>query len=129
MADFRPGTPEQEAFLRRLLDAGHLIESGVPGVYGRGDAFERVRLGFDARVTAAGDAESPERMVPPPLLPRRQIEDLAYLKSFTHLACTVFAFEGDEEAAVEPELRAEGHEDWAEHQRMTELGVEAAARY
>lgn len=129
MADFRPGTPDQEEFLRDLLGAGYLIESGVPGVYGRGDAFERVRLGFDAKVTAASEAESPEHMVFPPLLPRRQMEDVGYLKSFPHLACTVFAFEGDEEQAAEQEERAEKHEDWSEHQEMTDLVLKPAACY
>ena len=46
MADFRPGTPDQEQFLRELMGAGLLIDCGVPGVYGRGDRFERVRLGY-----------------------------------------------------------------------------------
>ncbi len=129
MADFRPGTAEQEDFLRELIGAGYLIESGVPGVYGRGDAFERVRLGFDAMVTAASETEAPEHMVFPPLLPRRQMEDVGYLKSFPHLACTVFAFEGDEEAAAEQEDRAERHEDWSEHQEMTDLVLKPAACY
>ena len=129
MADFRPGTPDQEEFLRELVGAGYLIESGVPGVYGRGDLFERVRLGFDAKVTAASETESPEHMVFPPLLPRRQMEDVGYLKSFPHLACTVFAFEGDEEQAAEQEERAERHEDWSEHQEMTDLVLKPAACY
>jgi seryl-tRNA synthetase len=129
MAEFRPGTPDQEEFLRELLDAGLLIDSGVPGVYGRGDAFERVRLGFDAMVTAASDLEDPERMVFPPLLPRRQMEDVGYLKSFPHLACTVFSFEGDEAQAAEQEQRAEAHEDWSEYQQMTDLVLKPAACY
>jgi len=129
VADFRPGTPDQEEFLRELVGAGYLIESGVPGVYGRGDLFERVRLGFDAKVTAASETESPEHMVFPPLLPRRQMEDVGYLKSFPHLACTVFAFEGDEEQAAEQEERAERHEDWSEHQEMTDLVLKPAACY
>jgi seryl-tRNA synthetase len=129
MADFRPGTPDQEEFLRELVGAGYLIESGVPGVYGRGDAFERVRLGFDAKVTAASETESPEHMVFPPLMPRRQMEELGYLKSFPHLACTVFAFAGDEEQAAEQEHHAEAHEDWSEHQQMTDLVLKPAACY
>lgn len=129
MADFRPGTPEQEEFLRDLVDAGYLIESGVAGVYGRGDAFERVRLSFDAKVTAAAEEEGPEHMVFPPLLPRRQLEDLGYLKSFPHLACSVFAFEGDEEAAAEQEHLAEAHEDWSASQRMTDVVLKPAACY
>jgi seryl-tRNA synthetase len=129
MADFRPGTPDQEGFLRDLVGAGYLIESGVPGVYGRGDAFERVRLGFDAKVTTASETESPEHMAFPPLLPRRQMEDVGYLKSFPHLACTVFAFDGDEEQATAQEHRAEAHEDWSEYQQMTDLVLKPAACY
>lgn len=129
MADFRPGTPDQEEFLRDLVAAGYLIESGVPGVYGRGDAFERVRLGFDAKVTAASEEESPEHMVFPPLLPRRQMEEVGYLKSFPHLACTVFSFDGDEEQAAEQERRAEAHEDWSKYQDMTDLVLKPAACY
>ncbi|HEY0278574.1 MAG TPA: amino acid--[acyl-carrier-protein] ligase [Solirubrobacterales bacterium] len=129
MADFRPGTPEQDEFLRDLVDTGYLIESGVPGVYGRGEAFERVRLGFDAKVTAAAADETPEHMVFPPLMPRRQMEDLGYLKSFPHLACTIFAFDGDEEQAAEQERRAEAHQDWSGYQEMTDLVLKPAACY
>jgi seryl-tRNA synthetase len=129
MTDFRPGTPDQEEFLRELVGAGYLIESGVPGVYGRGDAFERVRLGFDAKVTEASETESPEHMVFPPLLPRRQMEEVGYLKSFPHLACTVFAFDGDEEQAAQQERRAEAHEDWSGYQEMTDLVLKPAACY
>jgi seryl-tRNA synthetase len=129
MADFRPGTPDQDNFLSELMAAGLLIDSGVPGVYGRGDGFERVRLGFDAAVTAAAADEAPERLTFPPLLPRRQIEDLGYLKSFPHLAGTVFAFEGDEKQAAEQEHRAEAHEDWSEHQEMSDLMLKPAGCY
>jgi seryl-tRNA synthetase len=129
MADFRPGTPDQTNFLRELMAAGLLIDSGVPGVYGRGDGFERVRLGFDAAVTEAAADEAPERLTFPPLLPRRQIEDLGYLKSFPHLAGTVFAFEGDEAQAAEQEHRAEAHEDWSEHQEMSDLMLKPAGCY
>ena len=60
MADsVRAGTPDQAAFLGELMAAGLLIDSGVPGVYGRGDGFERVRLGFDAAVTRAAADEAP----------------------------------------------------------------------
>jgi seryl-tRNA synthetase len=129
VADFRPGTPDQERFLAELVEADYLIESGVHGVYGRGEPFERVRLGFDAKVTAAAADESPQHMVFPPLLPRRQMEDVGYLKSFPHLACTVFAFEGDEEQANVQERRAEAHDDWSEFQQMTDLVLKPAACY
>jgi seryl-tRNA synthetase len=129
MAEFRPGTPEQADFLAGLFDAGLLIESGVPGVYGRGEDFERVRHAFDARVTEAAAVDRPQRLSFPPLLPRREIEEIGYLKSFPHLAGSVFAFEGDEEQAATQEERAERHEDWSEFQEMTDLVLTPAACY
>ncbi|MBS1878083.1 MAG: amino acid--[acyl-carrier-protein] ligase [Actinobacteria bacterium] len=129
MAEFRPGDPEQTAFLQELLDARLLIDSGIPGVYGRGEGFERVRSAFDARVTAAAAADEPERLAFPPVLPRRQIEEIGYLKSFPHLAGTIFSFEGDEEQAAAQEATAERHEDWSEFQTQTDLCLTPAACY
>ncbi|HEY2717950.1 MAG TPA: amino acid--[acyl-carrier-protein] ligase [Solirubrobacterales bacterium] len=129
MAEFRPGDPEQTAFLQELLAAGLLIDSGIPGVYGRGAQFERVRSAFDARVTAVAAVDEPERLAFPPVLPRRQIEEIGYLKSFPHLAGAIFAFAGDEEQAAEQEARAERHEDWSEYQAQTDLCLTPAACY
>jgi seryl-tRNA synthetase len=129
MADFRPGTPEQAEFLASLVGEGLLIESGVAGVYGRGEAFEAVRCGVDARVTRAAAEDEPERLAFPPLLPRDQLERIGYLKSFPHLAGSVFAFEGDEEAAAAQDDRASRHEDWSEFQAMTDLVLTPAACY
>jgi seryl-tRNA synthetase len=129
VAEFRPGTPDQDEFLAELTAAGLLIESGVAGVYGRGEDFERVRHAFDRRVTEAGTIDGPERLAFPPLLPREQIEKIGYLKSFPHLAGSIFGFEGDEAQATEQEERAGRHEDWSEHQRMTDLVLTPAACY
>jgi seryl-tRNA synthetase len=127
VAEFRPGTPDQEAFLAALLDCGLLIDSGVPGVFGRGEEFERIRRGFDATISAAAAAEKPEQLAFPPVLPRHQLERIGYLKSFPHLAGSVFSFDGDEEQAVEQEQRASRHEDWSEFQEMTDLVLVPAA--
>ncbi len=129
MATFRPGTADQTAFLDALIDCGHLIASGVPGVYGRGRTFEAVRLGVDRaidRVAADDDAE-PLRF--PPLLPRRQLESLGYLKNFPHLAGTIFGFDGTEAEANEQSERAERHDDWSAYQRMSDLVLLPAACY
>jgi seryl-tRNA synthetase len=129
VAEFRPGTPDQDAFLRELVTAGLLVESGVAGVYGRGAEFERVRAAFDALVSEAAKADAPERLAFPPVLPRRQLERIGYLKSFPHLAGSIFSFEGDEEQAAEQEERASSHEDWSEFQEMTDLVLTPAACY
>jgi seryl-tRNA synthetase len=129
VAEFRPGTPDQAEFLAELVAHGLLVESGVPGVYGRAGAFERVRSAFDVLVTRTADVDAPERIAFPPLLPRRQLEKIGYLKSFPHLAGTIFAFGGDEEQAAVQEERAERHEDWSEFQSMTDLVLTPAACY
>ncbi len=129
MAQYREATPDQAEFMRELAAGGLLIESGVPGVYGRGAIFERVRTGFDDLVSreSAGDGAEPLRF--PPVLPRRQLERSGYLKSFPHLAGSVFAFEGSEAQATEQHERASRHEDWSEFQAMTDLVLMPAVCY
>jgi seryl-tRNA synthetase len=131
MAEFRPGSPDQTELLDALVAAGHLIPSGVPGVYGRGSDYEDVRQRFDAYVTrvAAAAGEAPEVMRFPPVLPRRQIEDLGYLESFPHLAGSVFAFEGTEAQARAMAEVAGRHEDWSAHQHASELCLTPAVCY
>ncbi|HEX2017214.1 MAG TPA: amino acid--[acyl-carrier-protein] ligase [Solirubrobacteraceae bacterium] len=129
MAEFRPATADQATFLDELVAAGLLIDSGVPGIYGRGAAFESVRSAFDDLVTRAAQPDAPEQLRFPPVLPRRNLESTGYLKSFPHLAGTIFAFEGSEREALTQEERASRHEDWSEFQSMTDLVLMPAACY
>jgi seryl-tRNA synthetase len=129
MAAARPGTVDQATFLGELLDRGLLLQSGVPGLYGRSGDFEDVREGVADLVTRAVAPEGPERLRFPPLLPRRDLETVGYLKSFPHLAGSIFAFNGTEEQAAEQYDRASRHEDWSEFQTMTDLVLTPAACY
>jgi seryl-tRNA synthetase len=129
VAEFRPGTPEQTAFLEELVGNGLLVESGVPGVFGRNSTFEDVRVRVDALITRTAAPDGPEALRFPPLLPRHQLESNGYLKSFPHLAGSIFSFQGDEDAALEQEERAARHEDWSEFQSMTDLVMVPAACY
>ncbi|MFI4991343.1 MAG: amino acid--[acyl-carrier-protein] ligase [Solirubrobacterales bacterium] len=129
MAELRPATVEQAEFSAELVERGLLLETGVPGVYGRGGDFEEVREAIAALVTRRGTAEDPEQLRFPPLLPRHDLETVGYLKSFPHLAGSVFAFDGSEEQAAEQYGRACRHEDWSEFQSMTDLVLTPAACY
>jgi seryl-tRNA synthetase len=129
MPEFRAGGPAQVEYLQELVDAGLLVRTGVHGVYARGGSFERVRLHFDALVTRTAAPESPEPLLFPPLLPREQLERSGYLGSFPHLAGTVFAFEGDEQAATEQLELASQHEDWSGFQTMSDVVLMPAACY
>lgn len=129
MAEFRPGTPEQAAYLSDLLAAGLLIETGEPGLYGRGARFEEVRHAIDIAVSRVAAPDGMEALRFPPLLPRRHFETSGYLQSFPHLAGSVFAFDGDEAEAFELQERAGRHEDWSGFQSMSELVLVPAACY
>ena len=91
------------SFRADLFEHGLLVDSGVPGVYGRGPEFERVRLAFDDLVTRAAAADEPEPLSFPPVVPRGQLEKAGFFDSFPHLVGTVFALQGDEldESATE----------------------------
>jgi seryl-tRNA synthetase len=127
--DVAAGSAEQEALLAELLERRLLIDTGVAGVYGRGGDFERVREGVAALVTRASAAEAPEQLRFPPVLPRHDLETVGYLKSFPHLAGSIFAFDGSEADASEQFDRACRHEDWSEFQSMSELVLTPAACY
>jgi seryl-tRNA synthetase len=129
MAGVRPASPDQAALLSELVDRRLLIETGVPGVYGRGEDFEDVRERVASMVTRAAAPEHPEQMRFPPIMPRRDLETVGYLKSFPHLAGSIFAFAGSEEQAAEQYERACRHEDWSEFQEMSDLVLTPAACY
>jgi seryl-tRNA synthetase len=129
MPAFRPATPDQDALLAELVARRLLIETGVPGVYGRGGDFEDVRERVAALVTRAAAPEQPESLRFPPILPRADLETVGYLKSFPHLAGSIFAFEGTEAQAAEQYERASRHEDWSEFQTMSDLVLTPAACY
>lgn len=120
---------DEPLFLDELLAAGLLIATGVPGLHGRGEAFERVIHAFDALVTDAFAAEGAEVVRFPPVLPRRQLEQSGYLGSFPHLAGSVFCFTGDEAEARDLAARAARRTDWSDLQTMTDVMLTPAACY
>ncbi len=129
MGGIQAATPDQAALLDALVEAGLLIETGVAGVYGRNGVYEDIRTRFDALVTRTSVDERAEMMRFPPIMSRYQLEKSGYLKSFPHLAGSVFGFEGSEGEALDQFERASRHEDWSEHQRMTEVALVPAVCY
>jgi seryl-tRNA synthetase len=129
VAELRVASPEQAAYLEELLAEGLLVATGAPGVYGRNGVFERILQGFGDHIARRAADDRPEVLRFPPVLPRRQLESSGYLKSFPHLAGTIFSFEGDEPAAARQEEVAAGHGDWSGFQTMTDLVLVPAACY
>ncbi len=129
MAEFRAATPDQTQFLDELTEAGLLIETGEPGVYGASGVFDDIREGLDALISRSSEPDQAERLSFPPVMPRCHMEANGYLKSFPHLAGTVFSFAGTEAQAGEQYERASHHQDWSGFQTMTDLVLTPAACY
>ena len=127
MGEVAGATPEQSKFLAELTDARLLLPSGVPGVYGRGARFGAVVAAIEDLITrrSVDDGVTIERVAFPPVMPRRELEEIGYLASFPHLAGTIFSFSGDEADAA---WRVE-HKDWGAFQEQTELVMVPAACY
>ncbi|MFZ1879236.1 MAG: amino acid--[acyl-carrier-protein] ligase [Gaiellaceae bacterium] len=123
------GPAPARSFLEQLIACGLLVPSGVPGVFGRGVIFERIRNAVDAAISTAAVPDGAERMAFPPVMPRRELERIGYLESFPHLAGSIFSFDGDERAAVELGRRASAHGDWSEFQHQTDVVLVPAACY
>lgn len=128
MADFREGSSEQRAFLAELVDAGLLIESGVPGLYGFDGTFVDIRDRIADLVTREAADDGPIAMRFPPVLPKRTLEDTGYLNNFPHLGTSVFGFEGSEKEAIELGCCAAEHRAWP-HLAQTNLVLTPAACY
>ena len=113
----------RDALVRHRL----LIPTAARGVYGFGQDFDRVLQGFDAFVTRAGQDDGAEVIRFPTLLPRGDLENSGYLKSFPHLAGFVHAFTGDERSHTDM-LRAVAHGgEWANTLGMTDVVLTPAA--
>jgi seryl-tRNA synthetase len=120
---------DQAEFLKELLAAGLLIDSGVPGVYGHSDTFERIGRRLTVLVSDVARSEGAVDLAFPPVMPRRNLESTGYVGNFPHLVGSIFGFEGSEADARLQRERAAAHEDWSEFQRQTDLMLVPAACY
>jgi seryl-tRNA synthetase len=116
-------------FLETLLDAGLLIDSGVPGVYGLGGVFEDVIERFERYLTRMGADSRTETMRFPPVLSRRTYEATEHIETFPQLMGSVHAFRGtDHEARILATRKAAG-EDWRRDLSPTDVMLTPAACY
>ena len=100
------------AFRAELLDAGLLIGSTVPGIYGRSGAFEAIISGLDAVLGEMARPLAATVLRFPPVYPRVDFERTDYIASFPDLAGIVSSFErGDREHRELLSARATG-EAW-----------------
>ncbi|WP_245408441.1 amino acid--[acyl-carrier-protein] ligase [Zhengella mangrovi] len=119
----------QTSLLDRLLTAGHLIETGVDGLYGRSGAFEDVIARFEGLVDRYGGGENAEAIRFPPGMNRQYFEKSGYMKSFPQLAGTVHAFCGCDLDHMSLLKCMDEGEDWTGQQQATDIVLTPAACY
>jgi seryl-tRNA synthetase len=112
-----------------LVDAGLLVDLGVPGVYGFTGAFERVIDDLERAITRAGAETNAEVMRFPPLMSRAVYERTDHLETFPHLAGGVHAFQGRDEQAEEMIASKVEGRDWSSRLTPTDLMLVPAACY
>src|SRR5438067_10709463 len=113
----RPSTDDRVAaarreFLAALIDAGLLIPSGVPGVYGGGGVFEDIVERFDRYVARQSAHLSAEVMRFPPLLTRPQYLKTDHIETFHKLMGSVHSFTGTDREHTEMLRKKDQREDW-----------------
>ena len=96
-----------------LVQAGLLVRSGVPGVYGLGGAFHEVIERFDRYLTRIGNRQRPEVVRFPPLLNRASYEKTDHLETFPNLMGSVHSFRGSDKDHLELSRMKASGEDWS----------------
>lgn len=124
--------PLEDAFLEyrgALFDAGLLIPTGVPGVYGLSGRFEDVIERFERYVTRMGKHLNPEVVRFPPLLNRSSYQKTNHLETFPNLVGSVHSFMGGEHDHRELIRKKSSGEDWSKELEATEVVMTPAACY
>lgn len=116
-------------FLGELTAAGLLVPSGVPGVYGRSGAFERIVVQLEAAITRAGCDLQPEVVHFPPVFNRAHYEKINHIHNFPDLLGSVHAFTGGERDHAELVRRFTDGEDWTRGLTPSEVMLIPAACY
>lgn len=113
----------------QLVANGLFMPTGVDGIPGKGAVFEDVMQRFDALITRTVQKDSAEVMHFAPAINRRVFESSGFLKSFPHLAGSIFSFNGTEAQHRELVGRLEKQEPWQDLQSMTSVCLTPSACY
>jgi seryl-tRNA synthetase len=125
---FVPKTPGQsKAPEEALLDA-LFRQTGVDGVYGRTGQYEDVVEALGALFSKRREARA-EVLRFPPVISRRLIEKLGYLKSFPNLLGCVCNLSGGEREVSASVDRFVAGEDWTKDLSANDLALAPAACY
>jgi seryl-tRNA synthetase len=114
-------------FRRSIIEAGLLVESGIPGLFHRSFAFERIIRGLETLISDAGGDDERRQLFCSPVMARSTIALCGFLSSFPDLVGTLSSFEGnDSDLAMLRDRVAQGG-DWSELLEGTDLAMCSAA--
>lgn len=124
--------PVDEAYKqyqKELLEAGILLSSGVPGVYGLSGLFEDIVEAFERYVTHMGKGLNPEVFRFPPIINRNTYLATDHIETFPDLMGSVHSFMGKEKDHIKMVQKKEDGEDWTQDLSATEVMMVPAACY
>jgi len=120
---------DYQKYRQQLLDAGLLVSSGVPGVYGLSGVFEGIIEAFERYVTRMGQHLMPEVLRFPPLLSRETYLRTDHIETFPDLMGSVHSFVGKERDHLNLVQKKEDGERWTDDLEPTEVMLVPAACY
>jgi len=118
-----------DEFRSALIAHGHLIESSVPGVFGRGTAFHELMTRLERSLDSICriDGVTPTHF--PAVTPRDVLRKTGYMDSLPHLCGSVHAFMGSDKELPALSKAANDGVDWTPHLTQTDLVLTPAACY
>jgi seryl-tRNA synthetase len=115
------------SLVRRMLDAGLLVPTGVLGLYGRSGTYQDVAEGISRMVRRWGASLGARRVHLPPLLPRATFAHTNYLESFPDLMGSVHVFTGGDAEHKQLLRLVESGGDWPSLLEPAEVVLASAA--
>lgn len=119
--------PGPGSLVRRMLDAGLLVPTGVLGLYGRSGTYEDVADGISAMVRRWGATLGAQRVHLPPVLARSTFAHTNYLESFPDLMGSVHVFAGGDAEHKQLLKRVESGGDWPSLLEPADVVLSSAA--
>jgi seryl-tRNA synthetase len=124
----RAATPA-DLFREELVRHGHLLPTGVDGLYGRGEAFESVVAAVDTMVGRLAGDDRVEVLRFPPAMSRAGFEASGYFRNFPQLTAGVSCFCGDDTAHRRALACTPEQGGWASHMQPADVMLTPASCY
>lgn len=118
-----------DVFRNELIRHGHLLPTGVDGLYGRGEAFERVIAAVDTMVGRLAGDDRVEVLRFPPAMSRAGFEASGYFRNFPQLTAGISCFCGDDSAHRRALACTPAEGGWASHMQPADVMLTPASCY